>query len=29
MATEDADWLREHRADIDLEYFDYAWGLNE
>lgn len=29
MATEDADWLREHRADLDLEYFDYAWGLNE
>lgn len=29
MATEDANWLRTHRADVDIEYFDYDWGLND
>ena len=29
MAPDDAKWLRAHRSDIDIEYFDYDWGLNE
>lgn len=29
MAPDDAAWLRTHRADVDIEYFDYDWGLND
>lgn len=29
VAPEDADWLRGRIDDVDIEYFDYDWGLND